>query len=220
MEGSQGVATSGQQGAEGGAAESQGPDIGAVLQEFQSGQAELRDLLQTMQLQQPQAQAQPEAVAEPSLADADLSFLDQSDPDFDPQQVAVQLGELFQQTVQQQIAPLNEQIAEQRREQQARDLAEEFPELEDPQVANELITAAQQWATEYNRPDLANDPPFWRLVFMAQRAAALAASEGAESAPGAAHLEGGGGALPSGSQGDLGDAIVAEERGGRSVLPF
>jgi hypothetical protein len=95
---------------------------------------------------------------------------------------------------------------------------QEFPDFADPQIAEQVVGTARQIAEAYGQTELANEPWFWRMTYMAGRAAESAAEEG-DDASDAAHLEGGGGARPGGQQVDLGDQIVNARRGS-SVLNF
>ena len=227
--GGQGTAQ-GQQAAQAaeGQQQTQGPDIGALagqLEAMHAGQEQLRQLLMDSPVLQPQGE--PEADPEP----LDLSFL-MDDPGFDPQQMSQRLGGALEQAAQQQaqtaVNPLQERLDqmeqrlnESRIEQQARDMAAEFPELDDPQVAGQVVGAAQQIVEAQGWPAaVASEPAFWRLIFMAGRAAEAAQNEGTED-PRAAHLEGGAGARPGGSQQVHGvDSILSPDRKGRGVLPF
>lgn len=198
---------------------------------LEGGQEELRQLLQS-QIQAPAEPAAQEA-QEPvdPFGDIDLSFLDPSEPGYNPEQIADKLGGLIDQVAEaraqqitqpivQRLDSIESKTAEDRIKAESRDLVAEFPELGDEKVANEVVGAAQQIAEAYGQPELANEPWFWRMTYMAGQAAELANQEGREG-PAAAHLEGGGGAMPAGSQQvDLGEQIVSAQRGGRGVLPF
>lgn len=193
-------------------------ELAQALEQMQGSHEELRQFLMSQPWQQQEAAEQGEPEAEP----LDLSFLEGADPEFDPQGFSESLGQLINQTVEQRIQaatqPLAEQQAEMRRQSQAERLVGEFPELADEKVATEVVSVARQIAEANGHPGLANEPWFWRTVYMAGRAAETANEEGAET-PGAAHLEGGGGAGPAGGDVDLGEQIVSSRRG-RSVLPF
>lgn len=193
----------------------------STLESLQGSQEEMRQYLVSHLPQQQASEPEPEQEPEPEL---DLSFLDPAAPEFDPEQIADRLGGLIGQVADQRtqaaIAPMQEQMTEMRRSQEAERLAGEIPELGDPEVAQQTVQVARQIAEAYGQPALAQEPWFWRMTFMAARAAEAAQQEGDE-APSAAHLEGGGGAAPSGSEVDLGDQIIAPGgRKGRSALPF
>lgn len=177
---------------------------------------------------------QAEQAPEQAPMDVDLSFLDVNDPAYDPQQVAQHLtglvGQLVQEGVQQHVAPIQEQQAEQRRQWEAAQLTSEFPELSNQETAREVVQSAHQYA-EVLAPtigrdaaqQLAKEPAFWRLMYGMGRSMEAAQQEGSGD-PGAAHLEGGGGANPGGGQQvDLGDLIVNGGEGaplGARALPF
>lgn len=233
-----GDAAQGQQ-AQQGDAQQQGPDFGSLVgtvEGLQSGYQETRQALdQVMQslagapwLQQQDGQ---QAGQEQTPMDVDLSFLDAADPAFNPEQAATQLqslvGQLVEQGVQQQVAPVQEQQAEMRRQWEAAQLTSEFPELSDPDTAREVVQSAQQYAQMFAptigaeaAQRLAQEPAFWRVMYGMGRAMDAAQDEGSGD-PGAAHLEGGGGANPGGAaQVDPGDLIVQAAQGGRNSLPF
>lgn len=186
-----------------GQAQQQGPDTSALASQLSSlseGQNELRQFLESQPWKpDPEAQQEPEA-------ELDLSFLDPAQVDFDPQAMAERLSGYVEQAadqraqdlIKQHIQPLQQQVQEQRIEQAARDLAAEFPELENEQTATEVVNASRVLAEQFGQPELAGQPQFWRLVFMAGKAAESANAEGAD-AP-AAHLESGNGAAPVASQ--------------------
>jgi hypothetical protein len=222
------------QGGDAGPAEGQGQgfdpgQISETLQGLQGSQEQLRQQFSDFMEQQPwqqQEQEPGEPEPDPSM---DLSFL--GDPMLAPEQQAERLTQAFdqrveqraQQMLEQQLSPLREGLDEMRLERGAEQLVSEFPEMADPQVANEVVQAAHQYADLLGQPELASNTALWRLVYMAGRAADMHSQEGAD-APGAAHLEGGAGAAPGGSQVDLGDLIVngggQDAALGKRVLPF
>lgn len=232
MEASQ-AGLAGQQGqGEGGEAQQQqGPDVSALAEQLGTyGQSmeQMRETLQGMQqymTQQQQAEPQGE---EPQAQDLDLSFLD--DPAMTPEQIAQSLTGLIdssadqraQALLQQHITPLTQQVSEMRLESQAERLVQEFPEMAEPETAEKVVGTARQYAEMMGRPDLANDPAFWRLTYLAGRAADQANAEQGDE-PQAAHLEGAGGAGPGGQQPDLVQQILnpGDESGlGRRALPW
>jgi hypothetical protein len=209
----QGGGTEGQQ--QGGADFSQALEI---LQQQGAGQEEMRQQLQ--QLAQMFQTQQEQGQAEESI---DFSFLDPSEPTYDPEQVAQRLQGLVEQTaeqraqdlVSQHIDPLRSELSEVRQAQAINDFAAEFPDVgENPEAFVDLASKA---AEQIGRPDLAENVGFWRIVRLAAAGAEAAQDQGSEQ-PNAAHLEGGGGATPAGgSQVDLGDMIVNAKRGGDAM---
>jgi hypothetical protein len=182
------------------------------FEQLQQGQEELRQFLAS----QPwQAQEQPgetdQSQQDPSL---DLGFLDQ-DGYADPQQMA----QSFQQLVQQEVAKEREswrqehdktvqRLTDFERRQEAEHLVNEFPEIAQPEVAQQVVSTSREYADLMGHPELADSPKFWRLVYAATRAFDAAKQEGSGD-PGAAHLEGGAGAAPGQpAQVDLADLIV------------
>ena len=79
-----------------------------------------------------------------------------------------------------------------------------------------------QYAQMLGQPELGDNPAFWRMAYMAGRAADAANAE-QQQQPAAATLEGAGGASPAGAadaQKQLVDGILNADGAGRSVLPF
>jgi len=206
------------------AQQQQGPDYAAIMETLQQqgqGLDQMREFLQTNPWQ---AQQEPEAEPEQQLPE--LGFLESGDPEFD-QQLAQNLQNLIQtqaeKQVQQHLSPLQEQLQMMQREQAAAQLVGEFPELDDPEHAQRIVSMTRQYAEMMGRPDLADEPQMWRLMHLAN-AAMVAAKEEGEQSP-AAHLEGAGGAGAGQTpQVDLGDLIVnGQGEGaplGRRALPF
>jgi hypothetical protein len=200
------------------------PDFGALSQQLEQlagGQEELRQFLASNPAFQQQEQQEE---AEPASPEVDLSWLDPADPTYDPEQMSQRLtdsvGQYVQQAIQQGTAPVMEQMQDMQREQAAERLVNEFPDLRDQQVAEEVVRASHEYAGALGMPQLGNDPGFWRLVYLSGRAIDSAQKEGSGD-PGAAHLEGGGGANPGSAQVDPADVIMnAGGKKGASVLPF
>jgi hypothetical protein len=206
-----------------------GPDLGAMVEQIgqvAAGQEEIRQFLANMGQQQ---QAEPEA--EQGSDEIDLSWLDQNAEAYqDPQAVAQRLSEQINGAVdtraQALVQPVVQQMTEMRRDQQARDLAAEFPEIAEPDMAQKLAGRgglAEQMATELGQPALAAEPSFWRLVYMAHKAAESANAENGSGDPQAARLESGSGPGPASqmSEADLVQQIVNAGDGlGKRVLDF
>lgn len=237
MEGS--VAAAGQaaqgeaagQAAEGQQQQAAGVDVGQFagqLDQLSQSHDQLFQMLQSAPWAQ-EGEGEGEAIEEPG--ELDLSFLDGTDPSFDPDQAAQRLAQTFDQRVEQKaqqlikpleqkLSSIDEQRADDRRELEADRLVTEFPEFGDENVRSEVVNASFQIADAYGWGEVAKEPSFWRLVYMAGRAAQSANEEGTDG-PQAAHLEGGAGARPGGSQQVAGvDQILTPDRKGRGVLPF
>jgi hypothetical protein len=186
-----------------------------------AGQDELKQALQTIAQQVQQPQPTPEA--EPQVPEMDLSFLE--DDGYDDTQVAERLAQTFQQQVdaaiQQRVEPLQQQIQEQQHEREAQALVDEFPELATKEVQDEVLGLASELIQTNGWPqEMIHDPKFWRMTYMTAKAVKAANAETGAESRAAAHLEGGGGATPAGSQVDPAQAIIDAGRSGRSVLPF
>lgn len=193
----------------------QGPDLAGItsqLESLTSGQEELRQFMQQFgQQPEPEPEQDPYQGFDPSV----LAGYEDAEQGPDVNAIAQQLGPQFQQM----LAPIQQQLQDLILERDAMNIASEFPELAQEDVANETVKLAHQLAEGLGRPELANEPKFWRLAYMAGRAAEAANSEGRD-APQAAHLEGGGGAAPAGSQVNPADLFGQSPRRGGSVLPF
>lgn len=210
-------------GGEGGEAQQGQPDFAALSTQLESlagGQEEMRQFLASNPWQAQEAQEQQEQGA----PEVDLSWLDPADPGYDPEQMSQRMTEAFgqyvQQATQQATAPVMERMQEMQREQAAERLVGEFPDLQQSEVAQEVVRASHEYAGALGMPQLGNDPGFWRLVYLSGRAIDAAQQEGSGD-PGAAHLEGGGGAISGTSQVDPADEIMnAGGKKGSGVLPF
>lgn len=183
---------------------------------------EMQQLLQSQPWQQQQQQGR-EGEQETGNEPIDLSFLD--DPTIDQSTASERLNQVLNGVVDARVqalqAPVVEQQTQMRRDLAARDLAGEFPELADEKMAN-LVAGqgglAERAAAMLGQPQLAAEPSFWRLAYMAHKAAEAANQEGSGD-PGAASLESGGGAGPAPmSQEDRVKQIMGAGGRGSSVL--
>lgn len=202
-----------------GAPEAPAFDPSTITQGFEqlrSGMEELRqDFTQSRQ---------PEPEPEQDPGDMDMSWLDQSDPDVDPaaQQQALQA---WQQSVMEQASrPAQEAmqaVQEMRMQQEAAALVADFPELGQPETAQNVVGAAHEFAAQMglNQQDaqrLGDSPGLWRMVYMASKAEGAASGE--DSAADATFIEGGNGPGPGAPRQDPADLIVGAR--GANVLPF
>lgn len=208
----------------------QGPDISGMVDQLgtvASGMEEMRQFLAS----QPWQQQATEGEQEQDNGELDLSWLDpQSQTYEDPAAVAARLSEQLNGAVDQRaqalIAPIAKQLMEMQHELQARDLAGEFPELASDDVANKIAGQgglAQQLAGSLDRSQpLEGQPNFWRLVYMAHKAAESANAENGSGDP-AARLESGSGPGPANqmTEADIVQGIVNAGDGlGKRVLDF
>lgn len=214
-----------QQGGEAGS----GPDF-AGMQQALSQQGEtlesMREFLQSnpwQQIQQAQGEEAGEQESDP-FEGLDLGYLE--DPSIaagmDPQQFSQQLAQTISQAAEQiadkRVGPVEQQLTEMQHQNAVTALVGEFPEMAEEETAQQVLGAASQLAQSMGQPELANKPQFWRVVYMAGRAAD-AAQEEQGNVPAPVGLESGAGATPGGGGGDLGDQIVGARRGSQ-VLPF
>src|SRR5262252_8747161 len=209
------------------------PDFAAMQQQLAELGPSLEQMRTMLTEQQEQnaawAEQQPGYEGDPSQEqqqpEADLSFMDPDSPAYNPQQTAVALAQLMEQQSQQQVQaavePLQQQIETLTAQRQADLLAGEFPEMEDPEVAQNVIDVSRQYAQMLGQPELGDNPAFWRMAYMAGRAADAANAEQQEP-PAAATLEGAGGASPGAAdqREQLVQGILNADGAGRSVLPF
>jgi hypothetical protein len=193
------------------------------LQGLSDGQEQMRQYLEGIGQPAPEEQPQPPPAA-------DLSFLDEQSPNYDPQQAAERLTQVMreqagvatQQQLEQVLGPLQEQVSDMQRAQEADALVAEFPELGQAETAQAVVNAAGQYAELMGQPELAANTQFIRVTYLAGRAAQLAQEQqGAAGAPGAATLEGAGGASPGGAgqgQQQTADSIRESWARGSDVL--
>jgi hypothetical protein len=203
-----------------------GPDLSGLVEQIgtiASGQEEMRQFLAS----NPWAAQAGQEEAE-SGGELDLSFLDPAanvyeNPDAVAERLNQTLNGVVDQRTQAAVAPIQQQMVEMRRDQQARDLAAEFPELAEPDMAKKVAGPgglAVTLAEQLGRPELAAEPSFWRLAYMANKAAEAANAEQGSGDPGAAHLESGNGAGPGLTEADLVKQIAESGGRGSRVLDF
>lgn len=190
-----------QQGGEGEGQQQQGPDLGALQEQLGAVGSNMEQMYQYLQ-SEPWRQGEPEA-QEPEAQEEPLNydFLQTGDPQYD-QELATSLQNLIQHGSQQEIqralqnelAPLREQVQEFQIEYKARELANEFPELNEEETANRVIAFSKQRAAALGQPELANSPDFWRESYLLGRAMQAMQEEQQAGEQSVAHLEGGGGA--------------------------
>lgn len=191
-----------------------------TLQGLAGTQEEMRQFLAT-QAEAGAAAADAATQQQEQPKPADLSFLDESSPQYDPEQAAARFDQVMreaagseaQRLMQEQLAPLQQQVADMRTEREADTLMGEFPELGKPEVAAEAMKTVELAAEQIGRPELAGNAQFVRYIYMAGRAAELAQKQDGASGAGVATLEGAGGASPGGA--DQGAEAAANAIGER-----
>jgi hypothetical protein len=215
-----------QQGEQADGQQTQQPDLSALATQLQDVPAQLEQMRSFME--QSQLAQAPQDAAEEEPAAPDLSFVDPESPTYDPQRAAEQLlevlGQQQQQAVTQAVEPLQNALSEMQAARDADYLAQEFPELQNPETADAVLKATQEWVNAAGLPpEAASNMQVVRAVFMMGRAAELhnaeTATDGQQQQ--AATLEGAGGASPAGSTpGGLTAESIVNGPGGRSPLPF
>lgn len=206
-----------------------GPDLSALADQLgtlSAGQDEMREFLQSQPWQTTdgaQPEGQPEAGPE---LDLDLSQYIDAEGQYDPAQVSQmlseRLGEVVEKVVEQRLEPLRQETKDMRQEREWQVIADQFPELANEEVARPVFEMAKEMSEHNGHPELAQEPWFVRVVYTGMKALEAAGEEGAET-PSAAHLEGGGGAAPAGSQVDTLTQVFGGGEDiplGRKVLPF
>jgi hypothetical protein len=215
-----------------GAASAPSFDPAVITQGFESLRGDMEQMRQSF-TQQNQAPAEEPAADE----DFDLSFLDATNPDYDPGVQQQQLQQWQQQVLAQASAPAREAMAaiqQMRVEQEAAALVADFPELGQQETAENVVNGARQFGeqlisglgldqlglppqmVQQIAQRVGDSPAAWRTVFMASKAAQMASGE--SSAVDATFVEGGNGPGPGAPQQDPGDLIVGAR--GSNVLPF
>lgn len=200
-------------------------DLNAQLTQINQQMEETRQFLQSQPWQTQEAASPAEEQAQ--VPEVDLSMFDETNPQYDPAQAAQHLQDMIdqraaaqaEQLVQQHVAPLQEAQEEMRRSRDAEALAAKYPDLQKPEVAQQVIDHSMKAAEMLGRPELGLNPQFWEMNLLNLRALEMSKGEGTE-VPGAATLEGAGGASPGAQQGaDAADRIVNAGRTSK-VLPF
>lgn len=216
---------------EGDAGQQSGPDLSA-LAETVGGTNESVEQMRQILLSEPwRQQEQQQEQEEPGAEPLDLSFLDDVTGD---QEAATQLADVIerqwqqreaalQQRFDQRLAQQDERLNEREQIEHMRDLVGEFPDMADPKIATAIVQQANELASANGWPEqMASDPRFWRITYLAQQAIDAAQEEGSEQ-PSAAHLEGGAGATGAQAQqrgDDFRQMLDEASQGGASVLPY
>lgn len=200
-----------------------GPQLGDVMQQLEQMRGWMEDNVAAQPYtQDPTADQQfPDQPPQPP----DLGFIDPSNPAYDPQQAAglllQHMQEQQQQQLQQALAPIQQQVQDVQNSREADALAAEFPDLQQPEVAERVFKATADWVQAAGLPqEAAGNMQVIRAVYMMGRAADLANSENEQQVPDPATLEGGGGASPGAGTGGqfTAESIIGAQR--RSPLPF
>lgn len=216
-----------QQGSQADGTESQQPaeptiaDTHALLQQFGTDIEQMREHLAT-EPWAPQAPAeQQQQQATPPANELDFSFLDETAPQYQgPEAAMQQLGQLIrgeaEKVAQQQLAPVQQELQQEKQERGYEDLANRYPQLQDSKVAKELLDLTHQVVEQEGfPPDLAFHPGFVEKIYLASRAQAQNQDGGTAAA---ATLESAGGASPGGA-GQSGSQQVTGAEFAKSIAP-
>lgn len=132
---------------------------------------------------------------------------------------------IAQKQVAEALSPLQEERAAERRDQAADALEAKYSELAKPDVQEKVLDAAVRYAQRLGVPQdqvdqVATEPAFIELTYLAMKAESTAAGESAPGAPGVVLEQGGSAGPATGGQDapDLGDRIVAAAQSQRFRL--
>ena len=206
--GAEGVEETGAAPAEGGVAEGAGGAPDRLLEAFQSFQSETTSRLDGLAARIPEQPAQepeqedPFAGFEPAFSPDDYDV----DGQLTEQAQRAALDQMVNHAAQEAIKPFLAQQAQERRDAQADALEAKYPVFADEAKAAQYIGQAQQQAAALGKPELAIEPAFLEMVYLADEARKKASDEQSAGGQGVT-LERAGGAAPAdGSQGDDGTA--------------
>lgn len=194
--------------AEGGVAEGAGSSPDRLLEAFQSFQqetgAQIRALGERIP-EQPAVEPEPEdpfAGFEPAFSPEDYDV----DGQLTEQAQRAALDQMVQHAAQEAVKPFLAQQAQERRDREADALEQKYPVFADEAKAAQYIGQAQQQAAALGKPELAIEPGFLEMVYLADEARQKSKAEQSATDQ-AVTLERAGGAAPAdGSQGDDGTA--------------
>ena len=206
--GAEGVEETGAAPAEGGVAEGAGGAPDRLLEAFQSFQRETGEQIAGLAARIPEQPAQepepedPFAGFEPAFSPEDYDV----DGQLTEQAQRAALDQMVQHAAQEAVKPFLAQQAQERRDREADALEAKYPVFADEAKAAQYIGQAQQQAAALGKPELAIEPAFLEMVYLADEARKKASDEQSADGQGVT-LERAGGAAPAdGSQGDDGTA--------------
>lgn len=194
-------------GAAGGGEQATGGGGDRLFEAFQSFQQDVTGRLDQFE----QRFEEPADDEDPYAGLDDAAVFGNEDYDVDGQLTPEAQQRAFEQMVQQGVQaamqPHLEQRAQDRRDAEADALEAKYPVLGDPAKAGEYINKAVQQAQLLGRPELAREPGFLEMVYLADEATKKSAAEQSAGGQQEVTLERGGGAAPAdGSGGGNDDA--------------
>lgn len=196
-----------------GAPESDAPDLGRLIESFDSFRDDISSRLdgleQGLQWEPEQEPTQPQAPQQWQPAPQDI---DPNTGQLTPDAQLAQLRAFIQQEAEgllnERMSSQQEAQLEQQRNAYADQLEERIPALRDPRFQEEMVQATVNFAQSIGRPDLAGEPRLLEQLYWA----AQAQQRGEQETPADAqvHLETGGSAAPAQDPeaDDVGDRIV------------
>jgi hypothetical protein len=164
------------------------PDIVERLNELTGFREDLQPVLQFVEQQQHQGQPDEE---QPGFDE----HFDENGMVLDPDGLQSYIQQQIQQGVQSQMEQTTQglqQVQQFLQDQELDGLADDYPELQQPEVATKLAQEANAWAQSRNMPQLATDPEFVEMVYLAGKAMEQA-QQGVPAGDQGVHLEGGSG---------------------------
>lgn len=183
-----------------------------LFEAFQSFQQDVTGRLDQFEQRFEEEPAGDEPAEDPyaGLNDAAAVFGDEDydvDGQLTPEAQQRAFEQMVQQGVQAAMQPHLEAQEQQRRDAEADALEAKYPVLGDPAKAGEYIDKCVQQAQLLGRPELAREPAFLEMVYLADEATKKSAAEQSAAETQEVTLERGGGAAPAeGSQGGNDDA--------------
>jgi hypothetical protein len=124
------------------------------------------------------------------------AFGEEIDPDA-ARQAQQRLQSMIRQEAEGMVEPIKAQLDEMRMRGEANDIAREFPDLNNPEVVKPVLDAAHRHAQRLGNEDLAGEPWFIRMTYLAGRAEEMAGQETPAGGQDGIRLEGAGAGAPS-----------------------
>lgn len=197
----------------GGGGESQGFDLGPVLERLSAFDSRLDEFSQRLP-----AQEQQQAEVVDPYAQVDEMYGEDPEAAAEIRQV---LEGIVGQAIQQQMNPLAQQFRQLRTELDIGELEERYPEIrENAEIAEQITQKAQQLAARLGKPDLVYDSEILEMAYLASRTQRAAAQEGPAGGGNPAELESAAGSAPGEQEPDWAKEIVSAHRRDSGVFGF
>lgn len=201
----------------------EGSEASRLLEAFQTFQQDVGSRFEQLEQRLPQPQQQeeeePQDEFDPSLYEVDPSgFSDEDfgdDGELTPEAQQRAFAEMVQRAARAEaeklVNPLIEQRMQEQRDRYADELEERYPQLQDPETQDRMISLTVEAANRLGRPEMARDPQLLEMVYLAEQARERAGQEVPAGSTQGVALERGGSAGPAdASEGpDDGERIVS-----------